>query len=137
MTHEARWMIGITLLTVPTIVYGGLTLLGALTGGHAGLHALRLEPLQQSLFRAAHAHAGVLLLLSLVLQLALDATGLGPAWRWAARVAAPLAAVLVSAGFFGTAFVPGLRAVLYLGAALAIFAALVTGIGLLAAAGGR
>lgn len=130
MTHEARWMIGITLLTVPTIAYGGLALLGVLTGGRAGLHALRLEPLQQSLFRAGHAHAGVLLILSLVIQLVLDAAGLGPSWRWAARVAAPLAAVLVSAGFFGMAFAPGLRAVLYLGAALAVFATLATGIGL-------
>src|SRR5512143_3841189 len=133
MTREARILVGITLLTVPTVIYGGLAILGVLTGGAAGLKPPQLTPLQQSLFRAGHAHAGVLLILSLVLQLALDSARLDPGWRWAARIAAPAAAVLVSGGFFGLAFLPSLRLLLYTGAALMALAAVATGIGLLRA----
>lgn len=133
MTREARILVGITLLTVPTVIYGGLTILGVLTGGAAGLKPPQLTPLQQSLFRAGHAHAGVLVILSLVLQLALDSARLDPGWRWAARIAAPAAAVLVSGGFFGLAFLPSLRLLLYTGAALMALAAVATGIGLLRA----
>jgi hypothetical protein len=35
LSREARLIAGITLLTVPTIVYGGITLLGTLTKGTA------------------------------------------------------------------------------------------------------
>lgn len=133
MTREARILVGITLLTVPTVIYGGLTILGALTGGAAGLKAPPLTSLQQSLFRAGHAHAGVLVILSLVLQLALDSARLEPGWRWAARIAAPAAAILVSGGFFGLAFLPSLRLLLYAGAALAALATIAAGVGLLRA----
>ena len=133
MTREARILVGITLLTVPTIIYGGLTLLGILTRGEAGVKGPELTATQQSLFRAGHAHAGVLVLLSLVLQLALDGARLGPGWTWAARIAAPAAAVLVSGGFFGLAFLPSLRWLLYGGAALVAFATVATGVGLLRA----
>ncbi len=133
MTREARILVGITLLTVPTVIYGGLTILGVLTGSAAGLKPPQLTALQQSLFRAGHAHAGVLVILSLVLQLALDSARLDPGWRWAARIAAPAAAVLVSGGFFGLAFLPSLRLLLYTGAALMALAAVATGIGLLRA----
>lgn len=133
MTREAGLLIGITLLTVPTIIYGGLTLLGVLSSGAAGVKAPVLTPLQQSLFRAGHAHAGVLVVLSLVLQIALDAARLDPAWRWTARIAAPAAAALVSGGFFGLAFVPSLRFLLYCGVLLLTLATVTTGVGLLAA----
>ena len=36
LSREAKVVSGIILLTVPTIMYGGLTLLGILTGGVAG-----------------------------------------------------------------------------------------------------
>jgi hypothetical protein len=126
---------GITLLTVPTIIYGGLTLLGVLTRGDAGLPGPSLTPLQQALFRAGHAHAGVLVILSLVLQLALDHARLAGAWAWAARAGAPLAAILVSGGFFGLAYSPAFRALLYGGAALVVYATLATGVGLLRGGG--
>ena len=133
MTREARILIGLTLLTVPTIIYGGLTLLGILTRGAAGARAPEHTALQQSLFRAGHAHAGVLVVLSLVLQLALDGARLGPGWVWAARIAAPVAAVLVSGGFFGLAFHSSLRWLLYGGATLVALATVTAGVGLLRA----
>ena len=52
MTPEATGVMGITLLTVPTIVYGGLTILGILTKGEAGLPGPSVTPQQQALFRS-------------------------------------------------------------------------------------
>jgi hypothetical protein len=133
MSFAARLMAGVTLVTVPTIVYGGLVVLGVITGGAAGMSSgVALTPLQVSLYRAGHAHAGVLVILSLLVQLLLDQVGFGPELIWTVRVAAPLAAILVSGGFFGLAHVPQLRAILYLGAALVTLVTLTTGIGLLA-----
>lgn len=132
MSSAARLVMGLTLLTVPTIVYGGLTVLGVVTSGAAGMSpGISLSPSQVTLYRAGHAHAGVLVILSLVLQLALDHAAL-PGWiAWSARLSAPLSAVLVSGGFFGLAHLPALRALLYGGATLLVFATLASGIGLL------
>ena len=125
-------MTGVTLLTVPTIMYGGVTLLGFLTKNAAG-HApdgLELNAVQWALFRAGHAHAGVWLLFSLVLQMLLDAAELSRGWKWMARISAPVAAVGVSGGFFGLAFLPAFRWLLYLGAVSLVVAVLLTGVGL-------
>jgi hypothetical protein len=126
-------MLGITLVVVPTIIYGGLTLLGVVSGGAFGAPAPQtLTSVQQAYYRAGHAHAGVLLILSLVLQMLVDQADLG-ALEWPVRVAAPSAAVLVSAGFFGVAHLPGLRILLYGGAALVAATTVTVGIGLLRA----
>jgi hypothetical protein len=116
---------------VPTIVYGGLTVLGVVSGGRFGMGVGRpLTPEQTTFFRAGHAHAGVLVILSLVLQLLLDHANLPGDLVWALRLVAPAAAILVSGGFFGIAFLPGFRVVLHLGAALIVFATLGAGVGL-------
>jgi hypothetical protein len=134
MSSTARLMLGITLLTVPTIAFGGLAVLGILTAGGAGLPGTpELTPLQLALYRAGHAHAGVLVILSLVLQVLLDHARLAPGWTWAARIGAPFAAILVSGGFFGLAHLPALRAVLYAGGLLVAFVTVTTGVGLLRA----
>ncbi len=137
MSHATRLMIGATLVTVPTIVFGGLAVLGIVTAGGAGVPGPELTPLQVTLYRAGHAHAGVLVLLSIVLQLLLDEVRLSTGVVWSARVAAPLAAILVSGGFFGLAHAPPLRALLYAGAALVVYATLTAGIGLLRSLGSR
>jgi hypothetical protein len=129
-------MAGITLITVPTIVYGGLTVLAFVTGGAHGLVPgvhVELTPTQLSLYRAGHAHAGVLVLLSLILQGLLDSTKLAEGTRWVARAAAPAAAIFLSAGFFGIAHLPALAALLYVGAGALVTAVLVTGVGLVRA----
>jgi hypothetical protein len=73
MSPEARLVCGLSLLLVPTIIYGGLTVLGVVSGGQYGAPApLDLSPLQVTLYRAMHAHAGVLTLLGLFVQIALD-----------------------------------------------------------------
>lgn len=131
MSPAGRLIAGITLITVPTIVYGGLTVLGVISGGRFGMGVGRpITPEQTTFFRAGHAHAGVLVILSLVLQLLLDHANLPEDLVWALRIAAPAAAILVSGGFFGIAFLPAFRVVLYLGAALVVAATLGAGVGL-------
>ena len=133
LSREARLVAGVTLLTVPTIMYGGATLLGTLTKGAAGISPgnLALDQTQWALFRAGHAHAGVWVVLSLVIQVLLDSAVLSPKLKWLARVAAPLAAVAISGGFFGLAYNPNIKWLLYFGAACLVVVVLLTGAGLL------
>ena len=69
MTREARLMSGIILITVPTIQYGGYFLLTSLMDKGSGYME---NPLRQNFFRAGHAHAGVIVILSLVCQILAD-----------------------------------------------------------------
>jgi hypothetical protein len=133
LSREARMVAGITLLAVPTIMYGGLTLLGILMKGTAGMapDGLVLNETQWALFRAGHAHAGVWVLLSLVLQVLLDSARLSDRVKWVGRLSAPIAAVAFSGGFFGLAFIPGFRWLLYLGALSLVISIVVTAVGLL------
>ena len=133
MSREGRIVAGITILTIPTIMYGGMTLLGVLTHGVAGLSSgtMALNETQWALFRAGHAHAGVWVALSLVIQVLLDSALLSPSVKWIARVAAPVAAVAVSGGLFGLAFSSRFTLLLDFGAGCLLVTALLTGIGLL------
>jgi cytochrome bd-type quinol oxidase subunit 1 len=135
MSSLSKLLCGLILLTVPSIQYGGYYLL-TLLSGQTGQE---LTDYQRSMFRAGHAHAGVLVILALVGQLLLDAARL-PLWlAWVARLGFPLAAILVSAGFFAAAIGRGVTqptpwiAVLYVGAGLLALAVILTGIGLLRA----
>jgi hypothetical protein len=131
MSRETEIMLGLSLVLVPTIIFGGLTVLGVVSGGAYGTPGPKnLNPAQQAFYRAGHAHAGVLLILSLILQILIDNAHLG-VLSWPARVAAPGAALLVSGGFFGVAHLPALRAMLYAGAALLAATTLAVGVGLL------
>jgi hypothetical protein len=134
MSPDARLMCGISLILIPTIVYGGLTVLGIVSNGAFGAPApTNLSPSQIAFYRAGHAHAGVLTLLALFLQIALDSAALPPALVWPARVGAVAAALLVSGGFFAVAHVRALRGLLYTGAFLVAATTLTIGIGLIRA----
>jgi hypothetical protein len=132
LSREARLVAGVIVLTVPTIMYGGLTLLGILTKGTAGLAPgrLALDDTQWALFHAGHAHAGVWVVLSLVIQVLLDAATLPTRLTWLARISAPVAAVGISGGFFGLALLPAFQWLLYFGAVSLAVAVVLTGIGL-------
>jgi hypothetical protein len=133
LTREAKIVAGIVLLAVPTVQYGGLYILGLLTHGVAGTGGAEaiLNALQLALFRAGHAHAGVWLILSLVIQVLLDAAKLPSSTKWLARIAAPVGTLALSGGFFGLAFKVEFRFLLYFGA-LAMFSSLIlTAVGLL------
>jgi hypothetical protein len=132
LSREARLVAGIIVLAVPTVMYGGVTLLGILTRGTAGVSLDQtLTETQWALYRAGHAHAGVWVILALVVQVLLDSATLPSALKWVARLAAPLAAVSVAGGFFGLAHTPSLRWLLYFGGMCLFVVVLLTGIGLL------
>ena len=58
------------------------------------------HPPRQNFFRAGHALAGVFVILSLLCQVLADAATLPASLVWIARIAVPLAAILIPAGFF-------------------------------------
>ena len=97
MSRESRLTAGVLLVVIPTVMYGGLTLLSLLTGRAAGIAD---NPLRHDLWRAGHAHAGVYLVLSLVMLRYVDEAALSPFWKWLARTGAPIAAILIPAAFF-------------------------------------
>lgn len=133
LSRNATLMTGITLLIVPTIMYGGWTLLGVLMRGAVGGSAggLHLDETQWALWRAGHAHAGVWTILSLVLQILLDSARLSAGLMWVARISAPVSAVALSGALFGLAFSVAFSPLLYLGICLMLIALVTTGIGLL------
>src|SRR5256885_17118001 len=96
MSRATRLMTGLTLILVRTIQLGGSFLLSALIDRESGYMT---NPLRQNFFRAGHAHAGVLTILSLVRQILADAARLSSAFQWLVRTGTPLPADLLSARF--------------------------------------
>ena len=96
MTNETRKISGYILFSVPTIIYGGYFLLSVLSGQH---EELALTDFQKSMFRAGHAHAGVLVILALLVQLFADHVTLSNTWKWLARLSFPISAITISLGF--------------------------------------
>jgi hypothetical protein len=88
---------GIILITVPTIQYGGYFLLTSLMDKGSGYTN---NLLRQNFFRAGHAHAGVIVILSLVCQILADAAVLPSPLVWFVRIGVPLSAILISIGIF-------------------------------------
>jgi hypothetical protein len=84
----------ISLLLLVSVEYGGWSLLGFLTGRG------QLGEFREQFFRAGHAHAGVLLVLSLVYFLYLDRTGYSTAVQWLAGLLLLLGIMAQSGGFF-------------------------------------
>ena len=134
MSPDARLMCGISLILVPTIVYGGLTVLGVISNGAFGTPGPKnLTPSQMAFYRAGHAHAGVLTLLALFLQIGVDSAAIPQMLVWPVRIGAVAAALFVSGGFFGVAHTRALRGLLYTGAVLVAATTLIVGIGLIMA----
>ena len=137
MTRETRLMCGLILITVPTIQYGGYFLLTSLMNKNSGYME---NPLRQNFFRAGHAHAGVIVLLSLICQVLADAAVLHPAVLWFVRIGIPLAAILIASGFFFSILPPnatqagGAVSLIYAGALILAVGVVTLGIGLLRAA---
>ena len=139
MSRESRMLAGILLVVIPTVMYGGLTLLASLTGNASGYTD---NPLRHDLWRAGHAHAGVYLVLSLVMLRYVDEAALSPFWKWVARTGARIAAILIPAAFFLSVASPtakqpnGLINLAYIGAVFMGTAVLTLGVGLIRAARG-
>jgi hypothetical protein len=139
MSTESRRVAGVLLIIMPTVVFGGVSVLTLLVNDPA----YQDNPLRQDLWRAGHAHAGVLLILSLVALRYVDETRLGGRARWFVRYAIPGAAVLLPIAFFLSVLSPEAtepNAVIYLAylGAVSLVAGLLTlGVGLLRATGGQ
>ncbi|RXZ72243.1 hypothetical protein [Agromyces albus] len=125
-------LIGILLLALVTVESGGY-FLTRVVRGHVPVNSL-----QQGFFRAGHAHAAVLLVLSIAILAVIGHAELDGFWLWLASTGVPIAAILMPAGFFLS--VTGrdpqrpnrLIVLLWIGVA-ALTAALITaGIGLIA-----
>jgi hypothetical protein len=133
MSDASRSTAGILLITVVGIAYGGTFLLRVVGGG------VPATDFQKSFFRAGHAHAGVLVILGLLATILVDVTDLDGVARSVARDGVPLAAILMSAGFFLSAIGRDrtrpnqLIALVWLGALSLTAGVLALGIGLLAA----
>lgn len=116
MTDATTLIAGLLLITVTTSEFGGTFLLRILSGQHP-----EFADLQRSMFRAGHAHAGVLVILALVTLMFAHQAGLSAPIGWAVRLGFATAPILVSGGFFGAAMGKdrtrpgGLIAVLWIG----------------------
>ncbi|MFN3322575.1 MAG: hypothetical protein ACK5AZ_03680 [Bryobacteraceae bacterium] len=133
MTPASRRLAGILLVVLPTVIVGGTSILTLL------IHDPRYmeNPLRQDLWRAGHAHAGVLLLLSLIALRYVDEAVLSPAWKNVARGFIPLSAILLPVAFFLSVLSPdatepnALINLAYVGALVLTIGLLVLGVGLL------
>jgi uncharacterized membrane protein len=132
MSRESRVFAGILLITFPTVLIGGVSLLSlrVFTEDYAR------NPLHQDLWRAGHAHAGVFLVLALVVLRYVDGSALPSGWKWLVRLSVPVAAILLPAAFFLSVLSPtatepnALIYLAYVGAVILAIGLFVLGIGL-------
>jgi hypothetical protein len=93
MTSTNLISTGIILLIVITIAYGGTFLLKVNTG------KVEANDLQRRFYRAGHAHAGVLVILGLLIRLTLQHPAV-PGWSSTLADGVLYAAIVMPAGFF-------------------------------------
>jgi hypothetical protein len=93
MTDVQTITAGVVLLTVIGIAYGGSFMLRVIN------RTMPANELQRSYFRAGHAHAGVLVILGLVVMLLMAQAGVTGAFA-ALSTCVLWAAILMPAGFF-------------------------------------
>ncbi len=132
MSRESRLTAGVLIILLPTVVYGGTSILSLLIGD-AGYSD---NELRQDLWRAGHAHAGALLVLSLVTLRYVDEAKLSVRMKSVARHSIPASAVLLPAAFFLSVLSPEATEpntmiyLAYVGAVSLAVGLLVLGIGL-------
>lgn len=133
LSESAMRTAAILLLAVPTIQWGGTYMLRVVRG------RVPVTDFQLAFSRAGHAHAGVLVILALVVQLYADAAAMSGLPALVARTGVPIAAILMPAGFFLSVLSPEatapnpLIALVGVGGVFLVAAVLTTGIGLLRA----
>jgi hypothetical protein len=133
MSETSRRIAGIVLILIPTVVFGGVSILSLLIAdvGYTD------NPLRQDLWRAGHAHAGVLLLLALIALRYVDEAHLSEGLRHVVRLSIPAAAILLPLGFFLSVLRPDAtepNAMIYsayIGAVVLIVGVVVLGVGLI------
>jgi len=137
MSRESQMLAGVLLVVLPTVMFGGVSILNFILKNSPGFYD---NPLRHDLWRAGHAHAGVYLILSLVMLRYVDEAVLSPFWKWIARTGAPVAAILIPAAFFLSVIPPDAKQpnalinLAYVGALFLAAAVLTLGVGLIRAA---
>jgi hypothetical protein len=133
MTRQTEILAGLLLISVPGVQFGGYSLLRLVTRRE---HGWEDNQLRRSLWRAGHAHAGVWIILALVVLLYVDQVLSGTA-ATIARFAVVLAPIFGPLGFFLSVTKPdaekpnGAINLVYLAAGLLAIAVIITGIALL------
>ncbi|MBA2575629.1 MAG: hypothetical protein H0V05_03155 [Euzebyaceae bacterium] len=133
MSAASRRLAGILLILIPTVAFGGTSLLTLLINDPRYTE----NALRQDLWRAGHAHAGVLLILALVTLRYVDEATLSERMKHVVRHAIPAAAILLPAAFFLSVLSPGatepnaLINLAYVGFAVLSVGLLALGVGLL------
>lgn len=133
MSTESRRLAGILLILIPAVAWGGASILTFLINDPQYMQ----NALRQDLWRAGHAHAGVLLILSLVALLYVDKANLSDSAKQIARNTIPIAAILMPLGFFLSVLTPdatfpnALIYLTYLGGVSLVIGVLVLGVGLI------
>ena len=128
---------GLLLVVFPTVVFGGTSILWLWLTRRSPYYD---HPLRPRLWAVGHAHAGVLLILSLVALLLVDHAALGDGWKQVVRSAIPSSAILVPAAFFLSVVRPRAERpgwvlnLAYVGALSLTVGLLVLGVGLMRAA---
>lgn len=97
MSEQSLNFAGILLITVPLVGFGGARLLKMIWGREPGYLD---NPVRQNLWRAGHAHAGVLVMLALVGMLYVDRAGLSGGLESLVRYLLVLPPILMPLGFF-------------------------------------
>lgn len=138
MSSDSRRLAATLLVLFPTVIFGGASLLTMLIDTGSGYTD---NELRQDLWRAGHAHAGVLLVLSLVLLRYVDEAVLSPRVKALTRASAPVAAILLPVAYFLSVLPEdatepnALIYLAYLGAAILVAGLFTLGIGLFRAKG--
>lgn len=133
MSQESRRLAGVLLVILPTVIYGGVSILTLLVSDPQYMQ----NQLRQDLWRAGHAHAGVLLILSLLSLRYVDEANLPERMKWMARHFIPFSAILLPAAFFFSVFSPeatepnGFIYLAYLGAVVLTAGLIILGVGLI------
>jgi hypothetical protein len=96
--NPLHWFTVASWISLPTVMFGGYSLLSL-------LRKQKLTPEQVTLFRAGHAHAGVLLLMSLLYYGAMATTRVPAALQISASATLLVGILLQAGGFFWHAFV--------------------------------
>lgn len=138
MSEASLRMAGILVVVYPTVVFGGASILWHWITRQTTYYK---NPLRQRLWAAGHAHAGVLLLVSLVCLLLVDQTDLTEGWKSVVRTAIPLSAIFLPVAFFLSVVRPNfdrpnkLINLAYVGGVSLALGFIVLGVGLLQATG--
>jgi hypothetical protein len=135
MSRESRFMAGLLLVILPTVMLGGVSILTLLIGTPEYM----ANKLRQDLWRAGHAHAGVFLILALIALRYVDEAALSDGAKRFVRSGIPSAAIILPVAFFFSVLTPdatkpnAMINLAYVGAVVVALAVLTLGIGLIRA----